>query len=337
MLGPLVGNLEGMNLKFLLPYQKIRAEGMEYKKLGSTDLIISRIGFGGWAIGGYGYGQADDQSSIKTIKTALEAGINFFDTADVYGFGHSEKILTKALGPRRHEVTIATKFGLRWNASGAVTLDCSPKRVTEALEASLRRLKLDCIPLYQIHKYDPKTPLTETMAALKKCQAAGKIRYIGCSNFSASSVSAAGALGRLESNQLLYNLIQRETESDLKQCEKNGLSIIAYSVLARGLFSGKFNLSVAFSDKDTRARDPNFSAKKLKKNLEIVELLKKIGRSYRKTPGQVAIRWVLDNPAVTTALAGAKTPEQILENIQASDWHLTTQDKTFIDALYAAP
>ena len=149
---------------------------MEYAKLGLSDLRVSRIGFGCWAIGGHGYGKTDDKESIKAIQKALHLGINFFDTADVYGFGHSEEILCKALGSQKDNVIIATKFGVNWDERGNTFYDCSPKRVTEALEGSLRRLKIDCIPVYQIHWYDNVSPILETLEVLKKYQESGKIQ-----------------------------------------------------------------------------------------------------------------------------------------------------------------
>jgi len=174
---------------------------MEYKKLGETDLEISRIGFGCWAIGGHGYGKVDDNESIEAIKKALDSGINFFDTADVYGFGHSEEILGKALGTQRNDVIIATKFGINWKENGHTFKDCSAKRVVKAVENSLRRLKIDTIPLYQIHWPDPNTTLQETMGALIDCQKSGKIRYIGSSNFNAGLIEQIQKIGRIESLQ----------------------------------------------------------------------------------------------------------------------------------------
>ena len=157
---------------------------MEYKYIGNTINQITRIGFGCWAIGGHGYGNVSDDESIKSIQHAIDLGINFFDTADVYGFGHSEEILSKALGNKRHEVFIATKFGVAWDENGNTKKDCSPSRVVKALDASLKRLRIEIIPLYQIHWPDGTTNLDDTLDVLEKCQREGKIINIGCSNFS---------------------------------------------------------------------------------------------------------------------------------------------------------
>ena len=299
---------------------------MEYQKLGTTNLEVSKIGFGCWAISGHGYGKVDDQESIMAIHKALDLGIIFFDTADVYGFGHSEKILSKALGSLRDKVIIATKFGVAWDENGTYR-DCSSKRVFTALEASLRRLRLDCLPLYQIHWYDGKTPISETMEALEKCQKAGKVRYIGCSNFSSKLVLEANKVQRLQSIQLLYSFAQRDWEAEIRKCfNRLKMGVIVYGVLGRGLFSGKYDLNAKFGQYDTRARDEDFQGQKFEKNLELVNILKKLGMRYGKTPSQVAIRWVLDNPCVTCALTGIKRPEQIAENTAAVGWKLLQED-----------
>ncbi len=303
---------------------------MEYKKLGSTDLLISRIGFGCWAMGGHGYGNVNDDESIKAIHKALDLGINIFDTADVYGFGHSEKILGKALGAQKNKVIISTKFGIGWDKKGNTFKDCSPKKVVEALEGSLRRLRIDTIPLYQIHLYDNNTPIFKTMNALRKCQDAGKIRYIGCSNFSTNLIVEASKTQRIESLQCEYNIIKRELELKIQNyVQESKLGIIVYNVLFRGLFSGKFNFATEFGDNDTRSKDRNFLGKRFKRNLQIVDVLKKIGIRYNKTPSQVAIRWVLDNKDVTCALIGIKNPKQTEENVGAMNWTLSPDDRKY--------
>jgi aryl-alcohol dehydrogenase-like predicted oxidoreductase len=300
---------------------------MEYKKLGLTGLEVSRIGFGCWAIGGHGYGRVDDRESINAIRAALDLGINFFDTADVYGFGHSEEILSKGLGSSRNKVIVATKFGVAWDSNGNTYHDCSPKRVVEALEGSLRRLRLDCIPLYQIHWHDNVTPIYETLEALKKCQESGKIRYISCSNFSIDLVREALKTHRIESLQCLYNFIQRDTEQDMAECHYQfNLGVIVYGLLARGLLSGKYNLGIQFGENDTRSKCELFQAESFKENLQFVEMLKQIGTRYAKTSAQIAIRFVLENPVVTCALTGNKTRKQVEENVSALDWRFKQED-----------
>ena len=216
---------------------------MEYTKLGMADLNVSRIGFGCWAIGGHGYGKVRDSESVEAIREALRLGINFFDTADVYGFGHSEEVLSKALGRDRKNVVIATKFGVSWNKDGKTFKDCSKKRIAKALDDSLKRLRLDCIPLYQIHWNDEKTPIAEIMESLQKHRDAGKIKHIGCTNFTWKLIEEASVYCRIESLQCRYHIAERANEPTIKKCsEKLEMGIIAYEALGRGLFSGKYDL-----------------------------------------------------------------------------------------------
>lgn len=305
---------------------------MEYQRLGTTDLVVSRIAFGCWAIGGHGYGRVDDKLSIAAIRTALDAGINFFDTADVYGFGHSEEILAEALGEHRNKLIIATKFGVGWNEKGETYIDCKPQRLVRALEASLLRLKLDCIPLYQIHWPDKSTPLFDTMAALKRCQDEGKIRYISCSNFPLAAIREAMREHRVESLQCLYNLVQRYAEPDMVECATRfQMGTIAYGILARGLLSGKHTVASRFGENDTRGRYELCQPDKIDRVLRIVAELNHVGLWHGKTSAQVAIRFVLQHPAVTCALVGMKTREQVKENVDTMDWKLDRNEMDLIE------
>lgn len=307
---------------------------MEYKRLGFEGPMISRIGFGSWAISGHGYGKVTDRESIDAIRKALAKGINFFDTADVYGFGHSEEILSKALGRERKRVIIATKFGVAWDTNGRTYKDCSPKRIIKALENSLRRLKIDYIPLYQIHWYDNMTPISETMNTLKKCQKEGKIQYIGCSNFSSKLILEALKINHFNSIQTQFSVIERGGEDDFFHfSNESDMGIIAYGVLARGLLSGKYSLESKFGEKDTRNKDKNFLGVRFEKNLQVVEELKRIGLHYNKAPSQVAIRWVLEHENITCTLVGAKNPWQVEYNSQVFDWKLTPEDFYHISSL----
>lgn len=307
---------------------------MEYKKLGSTDLTISRIGFGCWAIGGHGYGNVDDRESIRAIQEALDLGVNFFDTADVYGFGHSEEIVSKAIGPQRYKVVIATKFGMAWDQSGKIFKDCSAKRVVEALDGSLGRLKIDCIPLYQIHWHDEKTPIEDVMEALLKCRDAGKILHIGCCNFSEDLVLRASKIGRVESSQCLYNLTKRQNENIIKySSEELNMSVFAYGVIGRGVFSAKYNKDSRFGENDTRINDSDFQGAQYSKNILIAEKLSEIGKKYGKSSAQVAIRWVLENPNITSAITGVKNKKQVSENVGSIGWSLDQNDMELIDSI----
>jgi aryl-alcohol dehydrogenase-like predicted oxidoreductase len=300
---------------------------MEYRLLGSTDLSISRIGFGCWAIGGHGYGRVDDQESRNAVQKALDVGVNFFDTADVYGFGHSEEVLGSALGSERQAVVIATKVGVAWDENGRTYRDCSPKRIETALDASLRRLGIDCVPLYQIHWHDGKTPIADIMETLLRCRDKGKIRHIGCSNLPIDMVLDAHERGGLASLQMPYNLLHRSADDEIRRCSAElRMGVLTYGVLARGLLSGKYTTEVTFGVGDTRSSDPNFSGDAILKCQPLVQELHRIGDAYGKTPSQVAVRWVMDHPAVTTAIVGMKYVEQVRENIASSGWHLSSSD-----------
>ena len=263
----------------------------------------------------------------------MDYGINFFDTADVYGLGHSEERLASALGPKRKEVVIATKFGVNWTSNDSASrahtfLDNSRRHVVEALEASLTRLKLDCIPLYQIHWWDPNIPIAETMDALLRCKEAGKIKYIGCSNFSASQISEANQLQRLVSVQIPYNLINRDVEKEvLPCCDQLQIGSIIHSPLAQGLLTGKYGIDVKFPADDRRGRLDQFQVKELENNLKLVEKLRSLGQRYCKSPAQVALRWLLENEQVTAVIPGIKEVRNVEENIRAFGWNLMEEDK----------
>jgi len=308
---------------------------MEYKNLGLTDLKISYIGFGGDPIGGHGWGKVKDKDSIAAIHKALELGINFFDTADIYGLGHSEKILSKALGKHRKKVIIATKLGLKWNHETKITQrDLSPEHIINAVEGSLRRLRIDRIPLYQIHYPDPKTLIQKTMEVLEKLKKAGKIQYIGCSNFLDKLIDESQKYGRLESLQTSYNILDRKGEKTLfGTCHKFKMSILAYGPLAQGLLTGKYGPNTKFAPNDRRSRQTykNFHGKRFEASLMILEKIKKIAAKYNKTCTQVALRWILGNPSITTIIVGAKTPEQIEQNVKAIGWTLKPKDREDIE------
>lgn len=298
---------------------------MEYGKLG--DLLVSRISYGCWAMGGHGWGKVDDNDSYLAVRKALDLGINCFDTADVYGFGHSEKILSKSLGSKRHEVVIATKVGVSWDEFGKIGRNASAQYVLNAIEDSLRRLNIDCIPLYQLHWPDPKTPIEQTFDVLKKCQMAGKIRYIGCTNLPSSLLEEASRYCDIASFQISYSLLDRKFEEEqLSNCKNNTMSVFTYGSLAKGLFSGKFNEKSVFQRDDVRNNDLNFKGEQFKKNLLLVDSMKQLGEKYNKSSAQVALRWILDTDGITSAITGIKKAAQIEENAGALGWSLAPED-----------
>lgn len=307
---------------------------MEYKRLGRTTLKVSRIGFGCWAIGGHGYGRVDQNESIKSIHKALDLGINLFDTADVYGFGRSEEILAKALGSKKKDVIIATKFGVHWDENGNTYRDISPKRIVKALENSLRRLEIDCIKLYQIHCHDKKTPIEDVIEVLLKCHDSGKILHIGCCNFSKDLLIKACRNHRVESYQCLYNLAKRQNEDIIRYSSENlNIGVVVYRIIGRGVFSGKYDLESHFGENDTRMKDPDFHGAQYHKNILVAEKLREIGKKYAKSSTQVAIRWVLESPYITCALTGIKNRKQVSENVAAMEWSLDKNDMELIDSI----
>jgi aryl-alcohol dehydrogenase-like predicted oxidoreductase len=305
---------------------------MEYTKLTHTDLVISRLGFGCEPLGGTDWGEVDTAAAAAAVSRALELGITCFDTADVYGLGRSEQRLSQALGHRRHDVVIVSKCGVNWqphaNGERAKTfLDASPGRIQQALENSLRRLRLDCIPLYLIHWPDPRTPVAETLGMLRRCQEAGKIRYIGVSNFPVPVIRQANHIVRLAVVELSYSLLERQAEAEFFPCcQELGLNVFAYGPLAQGLLTGKYGYETRFAPDDRRHRLSHFQEPALQKNLQRFERMRGIGMRYHKSPTQTAIRWVLEHPAISCAIVGAKSPAQIEENAGALDWHLSQED-----------
>jgi aryl-alcohol dehydrogenase-like predicted oxidoreductase len=306
-------------------------------QFGQTDLSVSRLGIGCAAIGGYDYGRVDDRESIAAIQRAIDLGVNFFDTADVYGFGHAEEVLGTALGTRRDKVVVATKGGIRWDEGGRTIRDLSPQWIVRALENSLRRLRLDCIPVYQIHWPDPGTPIAETLQALKKSQSEGKIKFIGCCNFSRDLFQQAQTICRLESLQVPYSLAERGFRETIRTYyEKLRVAVLAYSPLAQGLLSGKYSQKSKFEGTDLRRHSVLFQGMKLEENLALLERIRTVGRRYGRSPSQVAIRWVLEESAVACAMTGVKRPEQVEENSGAAGWKLAEEDVHFLEEGTAA-
>jgi aryl-alcohol dehydrogenase-like predicted oxidoreductase len=305
---------------------------MKTKRLGNSDLSITPVGFGAWAIGGsgweFGWGEQDDKASIAAIHRALELGINWIDTAAVYGMGHSEEVVASALrtwsGPRPY---VFTKCGLRWDDQGYVHRSLKAESIRRECEDSLRRLNVDVIDLYQIHW--PTEDLEEGWTAMARLQKEGKVRWIGVSNFSVEEIRRAQAIAPITSLQPPYSLVRREGEEDvLPYCRSEGLGVIVYSPMGSGLLTGAMTRERAahLTDSDWRSRDVEFNEPRLSKNLKLVERLREAGQPHGRPPGQVAIAWVLQNPAVTGAIVGARSAEQVEKNVGAADLHLTDEE-----------
>jgi len=305
---------------------------MEYRTLGDSDLELSVVGLGCWLIGNAGWAQMDDNESIAVIHRALELGVNWVDTSEAYGDGHSERVIGQALsGHRREEVIISTKIDPR---------NVSKQELPKALTGSLKRLKTDYVDIYHIHwpsteyRYHSTridVPREETMAALASEQEKGRIRHIGVSNFNASQMADALQFGRFESLQPPYNLYWRHIEKeDVPFCLKHNIGIVAYSPMAQGLLAGKFGLSNRPTAGDTRSQNKLFFSPTYELALDGLAIVREIGEKYGKTMAQTAVRWLLQQPAVTAAICGARTVPHIEQNVGAADWELATED---VDAL----
>jgi len=317
---------------------------MQTRKLGYTDLHLTTVGLGTWAIGGggwaYGWGPQDDADSIRTIQRALDLGINWIDTAAVYGLGHSEEIVGKAIRGRRDQVVIATKCGLVWD-EGSTTPYGRLKAwsVRQEVEASLRRLGVDVIDLYQIHWPNPDEDIEEAWATIADLVREGKVRYAGVSNFSVEQMKRIQPIHPIASLQPPYNMLRRDIEAEiLPFCAANNIGVIVYSPMASGVLTEKFSpqWGASLPEDDWRKkysghlREPELSA-----NLMLVEGLKAIASRYGRTVSQLAIAWTLRRPEVTAAIVGARRPEQIEQTAPAADWVLPPEVLAEIDDLLA--
>nr|WP_298794983.1 aldo/keto reductase [uncultured Acetobacter sp.] len=292
----------------------------------------SRIALGTWAIGGAMWGGPDDANAARTIDQALDLGINVIDTAPVYGFGHSEEVIGRALEGKRDKVILATKVALNWQ-DGKVFRDSRPARIAQEIEDSLRRLRTDHIDLYQVHWPDSKTPMEETARALEKLVKDGKVHALGVSNFSPAQMDEFRKFAPLATIQPPYNLFERDIEQDvLPYAIKNNLAVLAYGPLCRGLLSGRMTADRKFEGDDLRKSDPKFQQPRFGQYLKAVEDLKAIAEKHDKSMLALAIRWVLDR-GPTIALWGARKPEQISGVDEAFGWKLDDADMKAIDAI----
>lgn len=313
---------------------------MNRRKLGNSDLAITPIGFGAWAVGGswqFGWGVQSDRDSIAAIHRALELGVNWIDTAAVYGLGHSEEVVAKALrdwtGERAY---VLTKCGMVWNEKGEVGYSLRAASVRRECEASLRRLDVPAIDLYQIHwPADEFAETAEGWATMAELQKEGKVRWIGVSNFSLEELQKAHAIAPVTSLQPPYSLIRRDAEKDLLPfCERENIGVIVYSPMASGLLTGAMTRErvTNLPADDWRRGNPEFQEPKLSQNLALVERLRVIGARHVKSPGEVAIAWTLRNPAVSGAIVGARNAKQVDGIIGGATLRLTTQEIAEIEA-----
>ena len=307
---------------------------MEYITLKNSDLRVSRLCVGGCPMGGHGWGNVQEQELIDAVHAALDRGINFFDNADTYGLGQSEKTLGKALGSRRGEAVIATKFGVRVGSQGTV-YDNSPHWIRTACENSLRRLGTDCIDLYQMHYRDGHTPIADVLEVLEDLRREGKIRYFGLSNLTRADFTELDPLkGRFVSLQNEYSLARRDHEEDLLRFSRDfSLSPLTWGSLGQGILTGKYDRNATFGSDDRRSREiyVNFHGEKLLKNLEIVEHMKEIAAVRGKPVSAVAVRFILDHLPDSVVICGVKRPQQLLGNAESLGWALTPDELSLLD------
>jgi aryl-alcohol dehydrogenase-like predicted oxidoreductase len=300
------------------------------KKLGNSDLEITPIGIGAWAMGGGGWkfawGPQDDSESIGAIHAALDYGVNWIDTAAVYGLGHSEEVVARALAGRAKRPYVFTKCERTWDAQGDIFPVLKADSVRRECEASLRRLKVDVIDLYQIHWPEPDQDVEEGWGALARLREEGKVRWIGVSNFSAAQMERCAKIAPLTSSQPPYSAVSPEAEAEiLPHCRKHGIGVIVYSPMKSGLLSGKMTRErvAGLPEDDFRKRAPAFQEPALSRNLNLAEKMKAIGARHGRSAGEVAIAWTLRHPAVTAAIVGMRSVEQVKGVIGAMEFRLS--------------
>lgn len=306
------------------------------RPLGKSGLAVSPIALGTWAMGAHvpSWGQVDDNESIATIQKAEDLGINLIDTAPIYGHGHAEDIVGKALRGRRDGWVVATKCGLLPGADA----DALPRRclsfdsIIKECDETLRRLGTDCIDIYQCHWPDPDTPIHETMEAMTSLLECGKIRAIGLSNFGCERMAAAGEFGPVRVAQLSFAMLHRRAASDLlPYCLEHDIGTLTYGSLSKGLLTGKFHEDSEFTD--VRAGDREFVGTRYMDNLQTVERLTAVARRHNKSVAQLALNWTVHQPGVTATIVGAKRPSQIVENAGAVGWAIRPDELPAIDRI----
>jgi aryl-alcohol dehydrogenase-like predicted oxidoreductase len=312
---------------------------MQTRQLGNSDLRITPLGVGAWAMGGAGWafswGPQDDEESIAAIHAALDRGINWIDTAAVYGLGHSEEVVGRAVKGRSNRPYIFTKCERIWNEEGQIQKSLKRESIRRECENSLRRLQMETIDLYQVHWPEPDEDIEEGWATLAELQKEGKVRWIGVSNFNASQLARAQRIAPITSLQPPYSIIQPEIEVEiLPFCKQNNIGAIVYSPMKSGMLTGAMTrerIENMHAD-DFRKRTPNFQEPLLSRNLNLAELLREIGKRHGRTPGEVAIAWTLRRPEVTGAIVGMRSPKQVDGVVGAADFRLSQEETGEIES-----
>jgi len=316
-----------------------------FRTLGNSDLRLTPVGFGAWAIGGgnweFAWGPQDDNESIGAIHRALDLGVNWIDTAAIYGLGHSEEIVGRALKSTSNKPFVFTKCSMRWHQDRSIYRSLKTESIAEELEGSLRRLGVETIDLYQIHWPNPETEIEEGWEALARFQKEGKIRWIGVSNFSVEQMKRALKIAPITSLQPPYSMLRRAIEEEiLPFTQFNNIGVINYSPMVSGLLTGKMTAErvAAFPQDDWRRRAVEFNEPRLSRNLQLVELLREVGNGHNVSPGVVAVAWTLHHPAVTAAIVGGRSAQQVEGLAPALEFRITDEDYARInDFLTANP
>jgi aryl-alcohol dehydrogenase-like predicted oxidoreductase len=313
------------------------------RALGNSDLHLTPIGFGAWAIGGgnweFAWGPQDDQESIDAIHQALDEGLNWIDTAAIYGLGHSEEVVSKALKATSHKPLVFTKCSMRWHEDRSIYRSLTAKSVAEELEGSLRRLGVETIDLYQIHWPNPDAEIEEGWEALARFKEQGKVRWIGVSNFSVEQMKRAQKIAPITSLQPPYSMLRRAIEEEvLPFALANNIGVINYSPMVSGLLTGAMTAErvAAFPADDWRKRAVEFNEPKLSRNLKLVELLREIGAGHQVSPGVVAVAWTLQHPAITAAIVGGRSGKQVTGLAPALRFRLSKEEYNRINSFLAS-
>ncbi len=311
------------------------------RKLGNSDLQITALGVGAWAMGGgdwkFGWGDQDDADSTAAIRAAIDGGLNWIDTAAVYGLGHSEEVVGRALKSIKQKPYLFTKCTRRWDENRNIFPSLKASSIREECENSLRRLQMDVIDLYQLHWPEPDQDIEEGWTEMARLQDEGKVRWIGVSNFNVEQMKRAMKIAPITSLQPPYSLLARKTEAEiLSFAREHGIGVIVYSPMRAGLLTGKMTKERALKlpQDDWRSRDKDFQEPNLSRNLELVEILRKIGERHGKAPGEVALAWVLANPAVTGAIVGLRRADQVHGTLGALDFRLSPDELAEIETFF---
>ena len=313
------------------------------RTLGNSDLKLTPIGFGAWAIGGgnweFAWGPQDDGASVAAIHRALDLGVNWIDTAAIYGLGHSEEIVGRALKSTPHRPYVFTKCSMRWHDDRSIFRSLNAQSLTEELDASLRRLGRETIDLYQIHWPNPEGEIEEGWETLARFREQGKVRWIGVSNFTVEQMKRVASIAPITSLQPPYSMLRRAIEAEiLPFAREEGIGVINYSPMLSGLLTGKMTPEriAALPNDDWRRRNIEFNEPRLSRNLKLVELLREIGNAHRISPGVVAIAWTLRHPAITAAIVGGRSPEQVEGVAPALEFRLSDAEYAQIQGFLAS-